>query len=103
MIALLYQLRSTQISRAVHGMILVTDNKEELTHALESRNHEKLASLDVLSSENLKTHQETYKKYTSISIQPVIEKQRQRENINNDLAIEVNKNIYPNKTKELER
>ncbi len=92
-----------QISRAVHGMILVTDNKEELTHALESRNHEKLASLDVLSSENLKTHQETYKKYTSISIQPVIEKQRQRENINNDLDIEVNKNIYPNKTKELER
>jgi ATP-dependent exoDNAse (exonuclease V) alpha subunit len=92
-----------QISRAVHGMILVTDNKEELIHALESRNHEKLASLDVLSSENIKTHQEIYKKYTSISIQPVIEKQRQRENINNDLAIEVSKNIYPNKTKELER
>lgn len=92
-----------QISRAVHGMILVTDNKEELTNTLNNRNNEKLASLDVLSSEKLKIHKEVYKKYSSISIQPVIEKQIQRENIKNDISIEINRNIIPNKTKELER
>ena len=91
-----------QISRAVHGIILVTDDKEELAHTLKNRNQEKLASLDVLSAENLKTHQEAYKNKTTISIQPVIEKQMQRESPKNDLIINSNKS-FPNKTKELER
>lgn len=63
-----------QISRAVHGMTLVTDNKEELIRAIQKNSDEKPASLDVISSKQLMHHEERFNQQTQLSIQPVIDK-----------------------------
>ena len=65
-----------QISRAVHGMTLVTDNKEHLIAAIKRNCDEKAASLDVMSSKQLAKHEERFMHQASLSIQPVIDKKR---------------------------
>lgn len=92
-----------QISRAVHGMILVTDNKEELALAIQSNTHEKLASLDVISSQKLREHQEKFKQYSPVSIQSVIDKQAQRELLKNNYVFDNKQMDIPRQIKELER
>lgn len=68
-----------QISRGVHNMILVTDNKEALSKAIERNVNEKKASLDILSSHQLINHEERFKPQQPLSIQPVINKKIQKE------------------------
>lgn len=63
-----------QISRALHEMILVTDNREMLSKAIQHHRDEKAASLDILSSQKLAQHEERFKSQSHLSIQPVIEK-----------------------------
>lgn len=65
-----------QISRAVHGMTLVTDNKEELIQAIQRNTDEKPVSLDVLSSKQLVGHYEQYKQQNPLSLQTVIDKKQ---------------------------
>ena len=63
-----------QISRAIHGMTLVTDNKEELEHALRRNMDEKQAAIDMVSSRRLKEHENRFKDKNAFSIQSVIDK-----------------------------
>ncbi|MDF1931767.1 hypothetical protein PGH45_19250 [Legionella pneumophila] len=49
-----------QISRAIHGMTLVTDNKEELVHAIRRNSNEKPASMDITSSAQLIHHERRF-------------------------------------------
>lgn len=63
-----------QISRAIQGMILVTDNKEALIEAIKRNNDEKSAVLDVISKEQLSAHETRYISQNGVSIAPVIEK-----------------------------
>ncbi|PWY54109.1 conjugal transfer protein TraI [Legionella qingyii] len=63
-----------QISRAVHGMTLVTDNKEELIEAIQRNSNEKPASLDVISSKQLMNHEDRFMGKAQLSIQSVIDK-----------------------------
>lgn len=65
-----------QISRAVHGMTLVTDNKEELIKAIQRNTDEKSASLDVISSKQLANHYERYKQHTLLSLHSIIDKKQ---------------------------
>ena len=66
-----------QISRGIFGMTLVTDNKENLINAINKNSDEKLASLDMVSSKQLISHDARFNK--ELSIRPVINKQIQRE------------------------
>ncbi len=50
-----------QISRAVHGMTLVTDSREHLIQAIEHNKDEKQAALDVLSAQQVKQHEMHFK------------------------------------------
>ena len=68
-----------QISRGVHNMILVTDDKEALSKAIERNVDDKKASLDILSSHQLISHEERFKPQQPLSIQPVIDKKIQEE------------------------
>jgi hypothetical protein len=63
-----------QISRAVKSMTLVTDDKEQLIHAIGRNNDEKLAALDKFSSQQLKAHDERFTHQIKLSLQPVIDK-----------------------------
>lgn len=63
-----------QISRAVKSMTLVTDDKEQLIHAIGRNNDEKLAVLDKFSSQQLKVHDERFTHQIKLSLQPVIDK-----------------------------
>lgn len=63
-----------QISRAIHNMTLVTDDKEKLIAAIKHNTIEKLASLDILSSKQLVSHELKLKEPGQLSIQPVIDK-----------------------------
>lgn len=63
-----------QISRAIQGMTLVTDNREQLIRAIHHNKDEKTASIDVLSREQLQQHENRFLNQTKLSIKPVIEK-----------------------------
>ncbi len=65
-----------QISRAVHEMTLVTDNKEHLIAAIKRNKDEKLASLDIVSRDQLKMHAAQFKNKNSISMQSVIDRKK---------------------------
>lgn len=65
-----------QISRAIHGMILVTDNKEELVHAIRRNTEEKPVALDRISSEQLVRHEERFVQSNKFSMQAVITKKQ---------------------------
>lgn len=68
-----------QISRAVKEMTMVTDNREMLTQAIQQNKDDKTASLDILSSRQLKRHEERFTSQTHLPMQAVIEKKRQFE------------------------
>ncbi|HAT8643605.1 MobF family relaxase [Legionella pneumophila] len=63
-----------QISRAINGMTLVTDNKEHLIDAIKRNSDEKPASLDIISSSQLIKHEERFMNQSKLSIQSVIDK-----------------------------
>jgi conjugative transfer relaxase protein TraI len=63
-----------QISRAIHGMTLVTDNKEELAKAIRRNTDDKASSLDITSSSQLIRHNERFGKDKRLSIQSIIDK-----------------------------
>lgn len=65
-----------QISRAIHGMTLVTDHRDELREAIHRNVDEKKAALDMLSSQKLNGHELRFKEKGAISIQSVIDKQK---------------------------
>ncbi|KTC83702.1 MobF family relaxase [Legionella brunensis] len=67
-----------QISRAIQGMTLVTDNKEELVHAIQKNSMEKPASLDIISSQQLLNHESRFSSQ-QISLHAVIEKRKSLE------------------------
>ena len=64
-----------QISRAVHEMTLVTDDKEALITAIQRNKDEKPAALDVVSSERMKAHEHQFQHKQSLSLKSIIEKQ----------------------------
>ncbi|MDF1931850.1 AAA family ATPase [Legionella pneumophila] len=68
-----------QISRAIHGMTLVTDNKEELVHAIRRNSNEKPASMDITSSAQLIHHERRFGAQNQLSIQSVIDKKKSLE------------------------
>jgi hypothetical protein len=74
-----------QISRAIHGMTLVTDNKEQLTQAIQYNQDEKIAALDIVSGKTLKAHEHQFKEKHTFSIQSVIDKKIHFENQRRDL------------------
>lgn len=93
-----------QISRAIHGMTLVTDNKEQLTQAIQRNNDEKQAALDIVSSPQLKKHENRFYEQANLSIQLVIDKKRHFEKQVDELRFEkLNHQKIPNYIKELER
>lgn len=69
-----------QISRAIHGMTLVTDDRKELQHAIHRNIDEKYAALDMVSSNKLQEHELRFKEKTMLSIQSVIDKKIDFEN-----------------------
>ncbi|PWY53879.1 conjugal transfer protein TraI [Legionella qingyii] len=81
-----------QISRAVQGMILVTDNKEELVRAIRRNTDEKPSALDRISSEQLVRHEERFSHHNSHSIQTVIAKKQgfESQNLTNSLNQKIN-------------
>ena len=69
-----------QISRAVMGMTLVTDSRENLIIAIERNDDEKKASLDMITSKQLIEHDLRFNQAKhSIDIRPVIDKKIQQE------------------------
>ncbi|HAT1800829.1 TPA: MobF family relaxase [Legionella pneumophila] len=68
-----------QISRAIHGMTLVTDNKEELVYAIRRNSNEKPASMDITSSAQLIHHERRFGAQNQLSIQSVIDKKKSLE------------------------
>lgn len=71
-----------QISRAIHGMTLVTDNKEELVHAIRRNAEAKPAALDRISSTQLIRHEERFGHHNNHSMQTVIAKKQALESQN---------------------
>jgi ATP-dependent exoDNAse (exonuclease V) alpha subunit len=61
-----------QISRAVQGMTLVTDNKEELINAIRRNSCEKPASMDISSSTQLKNHEVRFGHNSRLSFEPLV-------------------------------
>ncbi|MDP3704446.1 MAG: MobF family relaxase [Legionellaceae bacterium] len=89
-----------QISRAIHGMTLVTDDKELLSQAIQRNNDEKQAALDIVSSLQL----DRFKKQTNLSIQFVIDKKLHFEKQANELRFEkISHQKTPEYAKEIER
>ncbi len=70
-----------QISRAVHGMTLVTDDKEKLTQAIHKNTELKPASLDIVDSKKLKEHQIKYQEQSHINLEKVISRKQELEKI----------------------
>lgn len=91
-----------QISRAVHGMTLITDNNAQLIEAIQRNCDEKSAALDTLSSQQLHAHILRFNQLNSPFLQPVIDKKIQFERKNEDLQFE---RVSPKQQfiKELER
>ncbi|STX41126.1 conjugative transfer protein TraI [Legionella donaldsonii] len=88
-----------QISRAIQGMTLVTDNREQLIGALHNNKDEKIASIDVLSREQLKYHENRFLNQTKLSIKPVIEKMKsleQQKELNQISELNFSKQKHPN-------
>lgn len=63
-----------QISRAIHGMTLVTDNKEDLVRAIQRNIDEKPAALDITSSAQLIQHKERFSENNMSSFQSIIDR-----------------------------
>jgi ATP-dependent exoDNAse (exonuclease V) alpha subunit len=61
-----------QISRAVIGITLITDNKERLALAISQNSGEKEASLDSISSQRLIQHEERFRAQSNTNIGSVI-------------------------------
>ncbi len=72
-----------QISRAVHGMTLVTDDKEKLTQAIHKNIEQKPASLDIIDSKRLQMHQMNYKAQQNIDY--VIQQKKSKEDFTKEL------------------
>ena len=70
-----------QISRAVHGMTLVTDDKEKLTQAIHKNTEIKPASLDIVDSKKLKEHELKYQELSHINLEKVISRKLDLEKI----------------------
>lgn len=68
-----------QISRAIHGMTLVTDNKEQLVEAIQKNSDEKRASLDMISSPKLVQHELRFQQNNQLSLRATIDKKIQFE------------------------
>ena len=79
-----------QISRAVYGMTLVTDDKELLTHAIRNNSDEKKSSLDMVSSHQLQAHENRFMSKGALSIQPLVEMKIKRELGNDPLNVRAN-------------
>lgn len=60
-----------QISRAVIGITLVTDNKERLASAISQNSGEKEAALDAISSQRLIQHEERFREQSKVNLKPV--------------------------------
>lgn len=69
-----------QISRAIHGMTLVTDDKESLINAIQKNNDDKSASLDIIKSREIQQHSERFKNQININLNHVIHKKFEIEN-----------------------
>ncbi len=65
-----------QISRAIHGMTLVTDDKTQLVEAIQRNHDEKQAALDMISSRQLMAHVRRFQEHSNLSFQPVIDKKK---------------------------
>ncbi|STX55806.1 conjugative transfer protein TraI [Legionella beliardensis] len=70
-----------QISRAVHGMTLVTDNKEKLINAIRQNTTEKPAALDMTTSTQLMRHEQGFHDKNEHSLQAVITKKIELESL----------------------
>lgn len=68
-----------QISRAIHGMTLVTDNKEDLVRAIQRNSDENAAAIDITSSAQLIRHKEQFSQNNIPSIQSVIDRKMMQE------------------------
>lgn len=55
-----------QISRAVHQMTLVTDNKEALAEAIKRNKDEKAAAIDIIDQHKLTEHQQRFSQATGL-------------------------------------
>lgn len=97
-----------QISRAINGMTLVTDDKESLVRAIQKNNDDKSSSLDVINSHKLKAHSERFIDKINIDLNPVINRKVELENaniyknINRNNSEIMNKNVHQKSQKELE-
>ena len=93
-----------QISRAIHGMTLVTDDQVRLTQAILQNNDEKQAALDLISSRQLQQHDDRFKDQTNLSIKSLIEQKRNFEKQIDELSFtKFQQQKTPEYTKELER
>lgn len=89
---------TVQISRAIQGMTLVTDNREQLIEAIHNNKDEKIASIDVLSKEQLKQHENRFLNQRKLSINPVVEKMKsleQQKELNRISELNFSKQIQP--------
>jgi len=77
------QIFYVQISRAVHGMTLVTDDKEKLTQAIHKNTELKPASLDIVDSKRLEMHQQNFKSQQDNDF--VIQQKIKNENLTKEL------------------
>lgn len=77
-----------QISRAIHGMTIVTDNKDQLIDAIKRNHDEKKASIDFITTQQLKKHALRFESRNSLLLQPVINKKIYFESIKPDKNIE---------------
>ena len=68
-----------QISRAVHGMTLVTDDKEKLTQAIHKNTELKPTSLDIVDSKRLKEHEMKYQEKSYLNLEKVISRKEELE------------------------
>lgn len=68
-----------QISRAVIGITLVTDNKERLASAISQNSGEKEAALDAISSRRLIQHEERFREQSKVNIEPVVLRKIERD------------------------
>ena len=85
-------------------MTLVTDNKEQLTQAIQRNNDEKKAALDMVSSQQLKKHENRFNEQANLSIELVIDKKRHFEKQVDELRFEkLSYQKIPECVKELER
>jgi hypothetical protein len=68
-----------QISRAVHGMTLVTDDTNRLVSAIKNNSDEKKSALELVTREQLNAHLKRFSRQTDWSIKPLSPMKRQQE------------------------